>query len=146
MPETFLNVGIWAIGPTHAEDHVKANRQLERKVQELGGRKWLYAQTYYSEGQFWDIYDRDAYETLRNEYHATHLPSVFDKVKFVRGTNAQELRVARFWSFIWSIWPLRGLYGLFHAMFGLDYLLSPNSWLLTRSTNNGTVKGTRRLG
>jgi Delta24-sterol reductase len=137
--ETFLNVGIWAIGPTHARDYETLNRQLEAKVQELGGRKWLYAQTYYSEGQFWDINDRDAYETLRNKYHATHLPSIYDKVRFVsKGKEAQRARFGGLWKVVWSIWPLRGLYGLFHAMVGWDYLLS------TRS--EGSAKNNKAVG
>jgi len=112
------------------------NRQLEAKVQELGGRKWLYAQTYYSEGQFWDIYDRDAYETLRHKYHATHLPSIYDKVKFVsKGKESQGSKFGGLWKVVWTVWPLRGLYGLFHAMVGWDYLLSTRSEGLAKNTN-----------
>lgn len=137
--DIFLNVGIWAIGTGRPEEHIIANREIECKVQALGGRKWLYAETYYSEDQFWEIYNRDAYENLRERYHATHLPSIYDKVKSTTKAKGQDSRMARFWSFVWGIWPLGGLYGLFHAMFGLNYLVSPRSWPWIRSSNNSSV-------
>ena len=56
------------------------DRELEHKVRSLGGIKWLYAQGYYTQDEFWAIYDRKWYEAIREKYHATHLPSVYDKV------------------------------------------------------------------
>ena len=75
-----LNVGVW--GPfegSHA-DFIGANKDLERTVHDLGGRKWLYAHTYYDERDFWNIYDKDWYDKLRLKYKATTLPTVYDKV------------------------------------------------------------------
>ena len=141
--ETFLNVGIWAIGPTNTHKYVCANRELEMKVQELGGKKWLYAQTFYTPEQFGGIYDHEEYDALRKEYSATHLPSIYDKVNVDSKATIKRTRAARFWSLFWDIWPLRGWYGLFHAMFGWisgsEDLISPNSW---RSRISSKIKST----
>lgn len=47
------------------------NRDFERKVHDLGGQKWLYAHTYYTEQEFEEIYDRNAYDALRDKYHVS---------------------------------------------------------------------------
>jgi FAD/FMN-containing dehydrogenase len=44
------------------------NRLLEREVTRLGGRKGLYSHSFYSPEEFWDLYDRSAYETLKAKY------------------------------------------------------------------------------
>ena len=80
--------------------------------------KWLYAHTYYTEDEFWDIYDRTWYDALRVKYHATSLPSVYDKVKI--DLDAQRRRSV---SGIWAIWPFSGLYGVAKAAVGSNYLL-----------------------
>ena len=84
-PEMLLNFGIWGPGLRGLDKFVDANRKLEHKVRELNRKKWLYAHAYYTEEEFWDIYDRkeydEEYDALRVKYHATYLPSVYDKVK-----------------------------------------------------------------
>ena len=125
-PETFLNVGIWGVGPKGWDRFVEANRDLEQKVHKLKGKKWLYAHTYYTEDEFWNVYDRAEYDALREKYHANYLPSVYDKVKVDIASGKKAIN--RSWRgllyrWFWSIWPLRGLYGLFHAAVGGDYLL-----------------------
>ena len=124
-PEWLLNVGIWGEGPSRMDKFVEANRQLECKVHELRGKKWLYAHTYYTEEEFWAIYERRRYDALREKFHGTYLPNVYDKVKidFGLGRMSNGL-LAWLHSVFWSIWPLRGLYGLLHAGIGRDYLLS----------------------
>jgi FAD/FMN-containing dehydrogenase len=84
--KSIINVGVWGACPGSYENFVKVNRRLEAKVTELGGKKWFYAHAYYSEDEFWAIYDRPAYDKLRRKYHATNLPSVYDKVR----VNAKE--------------------------------------------------------
>lgn len=78
--QAIVNVGVWGKYDGREGDIVKANRQLEAKVTELGGRKWLYAETAYNEDEFWNIYDRNIYYQLRRKYQAESLPSVYDKV------------------------------------------------------------------
>ncbi len=76
-----LNVGVWGWGPKDSEEFVTKNRELEAKVRELGGMKWLYAHTYYKPDEFWQMYGgREWYDGLREKYKATTLPSVWDKV------------------------------------------------------------------
>ncbi|KAH6651099.1 hypothetical protein F5144DRAFT_608927 [Chaetomium tenue] len=90
-PKTLLNFGIWGPVPhpgnlltpsltqTHRRASVAANRLLEQTVHALGGKKWLYGQAFYTEGEFWASYDRAAYEAVRARHGAGHLPSVFEK-------------------------------------------------------------------
>ncbi|KAF3915052.1 hypothetical protein ABW21_db0203819 [Orbilia brochopaga] len=129
-PEYLLNFGVW--GPAgakarNAHTFVEINRRLEHKVDSLGGKKWLYAQTYYTEDEFWQIYNKREYDTLREKYHANYLPSVYDKVK--TDLLVEQKRIEASWmawlhAVFWSIWPLSGLYGVLAVLFGGDYLLS----------------------
>jgi Delta24-sterol reductase len=115
-----MNFGVWGPGSFNRQEFVRQNRALEQKVQELGGKKWLYAHAYYTEDEFWAHYNRESYDTLRQKYGATYLPSVYDKVKV--DVNAGEDQ-----SLLWKIWPVRGLYGVYKAISGGDYLLQKKS-------------------
>jgi len=44
------------------------NRKIERKVGELGGIKSLYSDSYFTEDEFWSVYDRSAYAALKAKY------------------------------------------------------------------------------
>lgn len=68
----FINIGIYGI-PAYSGSIEQITRKLESLCKASGGRKVLYARTYYSEEEFWDIYSLSAYETLRNKLHAKHL-------------------------------------------------------------------------
>lgn len=125
-PEFIMNFGIWGPGSKKRAEFVQQNRLLEAKVQQLCGKKWLYAHTYYTEHEFWDIYPKREYDALRSKYKATHLPSVYDKVKV--DVEAEQRRIRASWKArllhrFWNIWPLRGLYGHYMAAGGGDYLL-----------------------
>jgi delta24-sterol reductase len=126
--EILLDVGIWDMGPKSRQAFIKLNREFEAKVTELGGMKCLYAHSYYTEQEFWDIYDEEKYVALRSQYHAQSLPSVYDKVK----VDLQGVRASETWSEwaqrqVWDTWPLGGLYGVASATKGLvvqsDFLL-----------------------
>lgn len=54
---SFVNVGVWGPGSTNISRFVAENRELEHRVRQLGGIKWLYAQAYYTEDEWNDIYD-----------------------------------------------------------------------------------------
>ncbi|KAK6526295.1 hypothetical protein TWF694_004895 [Orbilia ellipsospora] len=128
-PEYLLNFGVWGPAPSTAKttaSFININRRLEQKVDSLGGKKWLYAQTYYTEDEFWTIYNKKEYDGLRHKYHATYLPSVYDKVK--TDLIAEQERINASWvawvnAMVWAIWPLSGLYGVLAVLFGGDYLL-----------------------
>ncbi|KFY25541.1 hypothetical protein V491_01701 [Pseudogymnoascus sp. VKM F-3775] len=126
VPEYLLNFGIWGPGRTDPHEFVDINRRLEQKVNSLGGRKWLYAHAYYTEDEFWSVFDRKAYDALRSKYGASYLPSIYDKVKVDFASEEKSIRDSwLLWllATFWSIWPVRGLYGVYKATIGGDYLL-----------------------
>ncbi|ETI25114.1 hypothetical protein G647_04486 [Cladophialophora carrionii CBS 160.54] len=126
-----LNIGIWGETPA-AYLQVTINRLIERKLKSLGGMKWLYAQTFYTEDEFWDIYDKKWYDALRMKYKATgYIPSVFDKVKtrdILEDVADEDGKIVKkdvrlpVERGLWSVWPLAGVYGVLSALKGGDYL------------------------
>ncbi|RKU48694.1 hypothetical protein DL546_009537 [Coniochaeta pulveracea] len=114
-----LNIGVWGWGPSKPEQFIKANKRLEEKVRELGGMKWLYAHTYYSEKEFWEVYgNKEWYEGLRRKYKAEGLPSVWDKVHVDEKVVAGKKR---------SMWPWGGIVGLRKSIQSKDYMIHRNS-------------------
>jgi len=123
--EMMLNIGVWGIGPKVHKDFVDVNRNFEKMVYAMDGKKWLYGHNYYTEEEFWNIYDRERYEALRVKYHASYLADVFDKARYRQSPDkGSRTAIARIHDWVWSIWPLRGLYGLFQAAVGAEYLVS----------------------
>ena len=134
--QDLLNFGVWGPISFNRREAVRQNRALELKVHQLGGKKWLYAHAYYTEDEFWNNYDRKSYDALRWKYSASYLPSVYDKVKV--DVDAEEAAIHDSWiawllAFFWCIWPFRGLYGVYKAIIGGDYLL--------QKTNSRGLKG-----
>ncbi|KAG6223671.1 hypothetical protein E4U34_000744 [Claviceps purpurea] len=123
VPKDILNIGLWGWGPPSHDDFVSKNRALEDKLVELGGRKWLYAHTYYNQEEFWRVYDQNRgwYEDLRQKYHATTLPTVHDKVRIDIDAAREERKKAK--QSLKSRWPVGGLYGIWQAIKSRDYLL-----------------------
>ena len=123
--EMILNIGVWGIGSRIASEFRDLNRAFEKTVLEMEGKKWLYGHTYYTEEEFWRIYDRQVYETLRGKYRGDYLPSVFDKVRQKDMADEGYLTMGgKVKDWFWNVWPLRGLYGLFQGVLGTDYLLT----------------------
>ncbi|KAH0270896.1 FAD-binding domain-containing protein, partial [Aureobasidium melanogenum] len=118
--ELMLNIGVWGFGPNNRAEFVKANRNLEAKLRELGGMKWLYAQTYYTESEFWEQFDRKWYDELREKYGATNLPSVYDKVK---ASPEKEDAPEKFL----EKWPWAGFYGIWKAIQSKTYIQARNA-------------------
>lgn len=116
-----LNIGLWGWGPASFDEFVNKNRALEDKLHSLNGRKWLYAHTYYPESDFWNIYNKSWYDALREKYHATTLPSVYDKVKI--DVEANRLNRENFRQSAKGKWPVGGLYGIWKAIQSGDYQL-----------------------
>lgn len=77
--QLYVNFGFWGMVPTtHEDGHY--NRMIERKVRELNGKKSLYSSSYYSEEEFWQIYNRPAYEKLKQQYDPQRrFPDLFQK-------------------------------------------------------------------
>jgi hypothetical protein len=123
-----LNIGLWGFGPRNHDEFVRKNRDLERKLKELGGMKWLYAHTYYDENEFWEQFDRKWYDGLRAKYGAESLPTVYEKVKVdiekekaaVRENMSLLERLVR-------IWPFGGFYGIWKAIQSRSYVAARKS-------------------
>lgn len=124
-----VNVGVWGPGSSYRPVFVEKNRLLEAKVRELGGMKWLYAHAYYTEAEFWSIYDKEGYDKLRVKYYADRLPNVYDKVY----TPIEDKRSSRR-KVMMAIWPLSGMYGVVMALAGGGYLVRDKNtgrgWML----------------
>ncbi|KAJ5097015.1 hypothetical protein N7456_007736 [Penicillium angulare] len=121
ISQPMINVGVWGWGPRDYATFLAKNRSLEEKLVELGGRKWLYAQTYYTEEEFWSQYDRPWYQSLREKYFATTLPTIYEKVKV---QLRAEWKSPKQWSEKWlSAWPVGGIYGMVLATLSGDIKL-----------------------
>jgi Delta24-sterol reductase len=120
-----MNFGVWGPGQTDPDEFVSWNKAFEDKINSLGGFKWLYGHQYYTEQQFWEIYDKKKHDELRQKYKVSHLASLYDKVKVKSGPTKQPQ--ASLWlsllAFFWSIWPLAGLYGWWQCIVSEEYLL-----------------------
>ena len=125
---SLLNIGLWGFGPKRHAAFVAKNRELEEKLRQLGGMKWLYAHAYYSEEEFWSMFDRRWYDDLRQKYHAKNLPSVWQKVTV--DPEAQDKALRGSWSMWLSrLWPFGGFWGIWRAIRSGDYVLARGaSW------------------
>ena len=65
----YINFGFWdVVSGREPRPAGYCNRKIERKVSELGGIKSLYSDSYFTEDEFWAIYDRPAYARLKEMY------------------------------------------------------------------------------
>lgn len=75
----YVNFGFWNSVPTKKEPG-HYNRLVEAKVSELEGRKGLYSDSYYTEQEFWKIYDKNSYDALKQKYDPQQkLKNLFQK-------------------------------------------------------------------
>lgn len=78
----YINVGFYGSVPT-AKDREPGhfNRLVEKKTAALGGIKMLYSDAYYTEEEFWTIYDKRTYDALKQKYDPQRkLKDLFQKV------------------------------------------------------------------
>ncbi|KAM4056158.1 FAD binding domain-containing protein [Hirsutella rhossiliensis] len=124
-PDQVVSIGLWGWGPLEHDAFVAANRALENKLAQLGGRKWLYAQTFYSEDEFWGVYAgfRGLYTALREKYHATTLPTMYDKV--CPEARRQPRRRSPAWLAITR--PVKGVYGIWKGILSGDHKMHRNA-------------------
>lgn len=75
--DKLVDVGVYGL---HKQAKAKT-QELEVLCTALGGRKMLYSYNYFTEAEFWQIYPREVYETLRRKYFAAEaFPSICEKV------------------------------------------------------------------
>ena len=79
--QSYVNVGFWStvpIRPGAAGGGV--NRAIEKRVDELGGHKSLYSDSYYSRRDFAARYGGAAYVQVKRDYDPSgRFPDLFDK-------------------------------------------------------------------
>ena len=63
----YVNFGFWDGLPSAGVDGFY-NRNIERMALHLRGVKGLYSSSYYDEEMFWNIYDRESYQALKEKY------------------------------------------------------------------------------
>ena len=99
-----INIGVWGPQITSYSQFVKSNKSIEAKLQELRGKKWLYAHTHYTKKEFWKIYDKQWYDELRKKYVAETLPDLYEKTR------------------VRQHYPVNAKRGLFKTIFGITKL------------------------
>jgi FAD/FMN-containing dehydrogenase len=77
----YVNFGFWdVISGREPLPEGFYNRQVERKVGELGGMKSLYSDSFFTPEEFWQIYNRAAYDRLKQKYDpAGRLKDLYSK-------------------------------------------------------------------
>ena len=132
--DALLNIGVWASCPPG--DRVSVNRTVEAKLRSLGGMKWLYADTFYTEDEILSFYDRRWYTDLRRKYGAEGLLEFYQKVRTIIRSRPQarsieasiiglwdsKSPVATLWTKICGVWPLPGVLAVYFALRGVEYL------------------------
>ncbi|KPI38712.1 Delta(24)-sterol [Cyphellophora attinorum] len=79
--ERIYNVGVYGKGTKDHDKFVKLNREIEHKLwHDFCGVKILYAHAYYTEEEFWQIYNKAIYDEVRKKYNSETLPTVYDKI------------------------------------------------------------------
>ncbi|HSW89074.1 MAG TPA: FAD-binding protein [Candidatus Saccharimonadales bacterium] len=77
--DMLIDVGIWGSIPGN-KDITEVNTLFEDYVQKIGGRKMLYAESFYTQKSFWKIYNYEAYLKLRKIYKVKDaFPTVWEK-------------------------------------------------------------------
>ena len=93
-PDFAINIGVWDNHPFYNyNEFVTANRQIESKLNDIGGQKWFYAHSYYTENEFWNVYNKSTYNALRKEYHAENLPTIYEKIR-TKGRKKVQIKRA----------------------------------------------------
>ena len=65
----YINFGFWdVVTARESRPEGFCNRKIERKASELGGIKSLYSDSYFTEDEFWAIYNKSAYAALKQKY------------------------------------------------------------------------------
>lgn len=75
----YINFGFWDAVSTNKPDGY-FNRRIEAMVSQLNGHKSLYSNVYYTDAEFWKIFDKSAYLKLKEKYDPSHkLRDLFEK-------------------------------------------------------------------
>ncbi|MDE3722686.1 FAD-binding oxidoreductase [Nocardiopsis sp. N85] len=65
----YVNFGFWGlVDMKPGQRRAHHNRRIEERVAELGGHKSLYSDSFYTEDEFWRLYNGSAYADLKETY------------------------------------------------------------------------------
>ncbi|WP_067963864.1 FAD-binding oxidoreductase [Nocardiopsis trehalosi] len=65
----YVNFGFWGLVPMRpGQRRAHHNRLVEEEVSRLGGHKSLYSDAFYSEDEFWGLYNGEDYRRLKDAY------------------------------------------------------------------------------
>ncbi|MEA3515539.1 MAG: FAD-binding oxidoreductase [Nanoarchaeota archaeon] len=75
----YINFGFWDMVKTTQKEGYY-NQKVENKVRELQGKKSLYSTSFYTEKEFWDLYNKKSYDKLKRKYDSRYgLSNLYDK-------------------------------------------------------------------
>ncbi|HET6747155.1 MAG TPA: FAD-binding oxidoreductase [Candidatus Saccharimonadales bacterium] len=78
--QIYVNFGFWDQVKAHKGDPFYYNKLIEAEVSRLGGKKGLYSEAFYSEKDFYEIYNGKAYDALKKKYDpAGRLKTLYQK-------------------------------------------------------------------
>lgn len=77
----YINFGFWdVVQARQANAEGFYNKKVEAMVEELGGLKSLYSDVYFSQQKFWQLYNQNEYESLKQKYDPNkRLKNLYDK-------------------------------------------------------------------
>jgi FAD/FMN-containing dehydrogenase len=77
----YINFGFWdRVTSKEARPPGYLNRKIEKRVTQLRGLKSLYSDSYFTESEFWSIYNKPAYDALKARYDPERaLPDLYEK-------------------------------------------------------------------
>ncbi len=91
--DILLDIGIWGQTGHYLSNPLARNKELEEFTKHNYSRKMLYAENYYSEAEFWSIYDNKWYELLRAKYDAESVfPDIWEKVHVSKRHKPQYIK------------------------------------------------------
>jgi len=66
--KVYINFGAYGNFIPSDQEAGYFNRLIETKVSACNGSKWLYSNVFYTEQEFWRLYDKSTYFSLKNQY------------------------------------------------------------------------------
>jgi len=68
--DILLDIGIYGRSKKYVADKLGKNKEIEMYATTHNAIKVLYAEVFYSEEDFWSIYDKNRYDVIRHKYKA----------------------------------------------------------------------------
>lgn len=64
----YINFGAYGNFIPSTQEKGYFNKLIETQVRQCGGNKWLYSNVFYSEDEFWNLFDKQAYFAAKKHY------------------------------------------------------------------------------